>query len=398
MVATKQGSFLPITKELSIKKLTVFYREYARRNFFQNMKKDKETFEKFLRYYIRVFNFVLVELFGNTVEVKGIFRPVRDVKTYRQFSEVHFEYEDEVCHHINDAILMYNNREIDNPALRCESFGFFDPILSKNIVKMCKNEVEFLHNTCMHYGYFPGDLLYIDNIVDVVEWFTTDSIPHIEPFLRFYDPSNSVWVFFVSSSGVSYFEKEDKNFFYLYCNSNEEISIESTLNMVKAGIGRKGKKNYSGHIYINENPNIQLKIKTVRERINKKELSEVKYALMQAVIYFNNNLCFDWGVVKDLYWRTMEAAHKKISYKYRCLGLYIWDCVHFLGMPVASSINKLIDSSKEHDDKASAVRSLLDKLDGGQNELDYSVVDREYRLADQCIKTLSVLPHGRAKA
>lgn len=59
-----------------------------------------------------------------------------------------------------------------------------------------------------------GDLLYIDNIVDVVEWFTTDSIPHIEPFLRFYDPVVvSGLCFQVAVSVIS--KKRTRIFYYI---------------------------------------------------------------------------------------------------------------------------------------------------------------------------------------
>ena len=275
------------------------------------------------------------------------------------------------------------------------------------IINKYSDELLYIRDVCIRYGYYPRDLMAMRSAIIDYEFLCYDKLNAPESFICLEKYSDIVRVHFVSSSGQCYFEDHKEGYVYVYCDIYSGIDVSSVVADVKIRLSRKGKKNFSDEIRYSDAPNMQLCICINNKSELKEIVDEVRYALLIAMNYFIPYKYSYSREIQDVQWRVLHAKYKKISYLRRFVGLFILDIVHFYGFKLSDIIILLIEMAKDCTCKPSHKIKLPENiieetrlwgnlLSESINDglvLEASSLDREYRLAEQSIQSMSICQH-----
>lgn len=429
----------PIAVEVGMPlQVDVLHREYASRKFAIDCKQGKISI---VHWYQR-FRKVVEEMSkyadrGDDCEALECLLRTHNIEDFFSVLQKNiFIYEK-----INRLIVFLHDDITDNPEFDFQSYISARSASEKQILSTINDDILYLRNVCLEYGYFPRELITRTHPLTLIKGFKANKLLIQNPFIRFYQYSGILSAHFVSRSGKCYFEDEIADKFYIYYNSSDFFKFEDALKRIHNNIKKRGKKNFTKQIILGENCNIQICVNNLSAFKNTSTdeiIKTIEHALCCAIMYFefpvvpgigniaHKDLKICKGIdsvacakmisffkkVHEAYRNIQELKYKKISFIKRCIGLQIWDNVSLMEKNISGEIKKLMDCLK-HDvvegyGKFSALKDdkifefaeiILEDYDARSSKKGKNIVPefrdfrREFDITRQCIETLSICAH-----
>ena len=402
------------------RKMEFLYWQYAKRKFYFDCTHNVIDITEWRKNYFELFRAVVKRYCKDYIDVNGVILNMEVALSESGVYKFHCTAPDFIFSRLNEIITVYHNSINDNPEFSFDFIRMFEcSILDEErnsesyiefvsaIINKYSDELLYIRDVCIRYGYYPRDLMAMRNAIKDYKLLCCDKLNAPESFICLEKYSDIVRVHFVSSSGQCYFENHKEGFVYVYCDIYSGIDVSSVVADVKIRLSRKGKKNFSDEIRYSDAPNMQLCICMNNKSELKEIVDEVRYALLIAMNYFIPYKHSYSREIQDVQWRVLHAKYKKISYLRRFVGLFIWDIVHFNGFKLSDIIILLIEMAKDCTCKPShkikLPESIIEEtrlwgklLSESINDglvLETSSLDREYRLAEQSIQSMSICQH-----
>ena len=402
------------------RKMEFLYWQYAKRKFYFDCTHNVIDITEWRKNYFELFRAVVKRYCKDYIDVNGVILNMEVALSESGVYKFHCTAPDFIFSRLNEIITVYHNSINDNPEFSFDFIRMFECSMldeERNsesyiefvnaIINKYSDELLYIRDVCIRYSYYPRDLMAMRNAIIDYKLLCCDKLNVPESFICLEKYSDIVRVHFVSSSGQCYFENHKEGFVYVYCDIYSGIDVSSVVADVKIRLSRKGKKNFSDEIRYSDAPNMQLCICMNNKSELKEIVDEVRYALLIAMNYFIPYKYSYSREIQDVQWRVLHAKYKKISYLRRFVGLFIWDIVHFNGFKLSDIIILLIEMAKDCTCKPShkikLPESIIEEtrlwgklLSESINDglvLETSSLDREYRLAEQSIQSMSICQH-----
>lgn len=382
-------------KLISCMIIEFFLKEYAARKFLLDLKNGKVDFEKWIFCLVTLVRHILenVMIHEEQVEYNGEKVKFHDIIYSEKIYDIIEKYKSTISIALNNIIAYYHNRVTDDHRYILPVPYDMPELESQmqNIIDLCEMELKFLRDTCIEYGYYPFDLMWMSPALKLYKVFVTRGVPFINPFVRVCKKSQDyVYTNYILGTGLSFFEKENPGVYYFYINIEDGNDIENVINTVKITLSRMKKRNNKYSIVIHDQATTQLCICIDRKKFNLEDcLMRTRDALLKAVAFTKCYDVSDLDLFREALWHVLEGRNKKISYFNRLVGLHLWDMVFILNKNANSAIEELIESPHFGE----MYRNHFGKDE--KFELEPANLRRNYKLACDCIEALSILPHGR---
>lgn len=387
------------------------YWQLAWRKFNYDNKTNVISKNKFENIFFNVFKAFLRYVLPDNIEINGI---ILDKETaIERYLYDFYRKMPYICNNIDYAIEKYHQNINDNPALdftlifNNEVKYFLGEAIIDHVIHKYEDDIKYLLNVTKQYGLFPNTLITTRDMYNDYITLTTCEDDPPDTFYRDQEYSKIISTNFISyKSGKCYFKEPKEGKLYVYCDY-KSIDIIKLINCINVRYNLRKNSRANLEIWDSPDPNMQLEI-DIADIYEKKEIViEAQLALMAAKNYFNP-LSVNFEDMKKLYKRTLNMKYKKISYLKRCVGLYIWDIVNLMDIPLYRVKKAFINLWENPNDKCdfklpdkilNKIKRFVEllkkdeKLGKEKIFLDEKNLEREYRLAKKSIETLSIEPH-----